>query len=120
MPYEGVWYWNVFFYGGDDEPFEGLLSISDAYSRNGEVGGEGPWVWCVTEECDEDWDGHGEIYEDTEDSNRLKTAFIESDGGLKLLAYNYNNQIGNEVDGEPTFIGDGSWIYYGGDSTDIW
>lgn len=83
--------------------------------------GEGPYIECTETACADIPSGIGIIGTYVEGSSRnLATAFFDSRlGGLRFVAFDADNRLGNEIEGQETFLGSGIWLADDGSQLDV-
>lgn len=119
VPYSGSWIWVVVF--ADDSSIGGYLDITQVESEPVIFtnSGEGPYYVCE-ESCSENSDGLSVIgtFNADDGSSNLAAAFFDS-SGTRLIAIDDDNRLGNELDGEQSFVGYGTWTGEGGSAFDV-
>lgn len=128
VPYYGEWAWAA--RTGKGKTFTGYLSVSQRSSEpddpefadNFVEGGMGAWTYCEDglEACGAPT-GLGYIdVVDYGQGNQFDIIFVDRNTGYTtMIAFDDDDQLGDEVDGAPTFQGGGAWIYDDGRSDDL-
>jgi hypothetical protein len=83
--------------------------------------GEGPYLECTEVACADTPSGIGVVGTYVEGSSRnLATAFFDDRlGGLRFVAFDADNRLGNEIDGQETFLGPGVWLADDGSQLEV-
>jgi PKD repeat protein len=112
----GNWLWIAYPDETELGTFEGFLKIDRPTTfPNAVAGGDGPWRWCLDEleVCSQNANGPGSLFYDEEDDLILLTS--QSDYGPRIVSFDLDGEIGNEIDGDPSFVGSGRWLFQEGE-----
>ncbi len=107
---QGEWLWLAQLDDGTE--YSGYLSVSENLADYEDVKDAqgGAWRWCDDIDNCPETDGVGlvsNIY--AENAWRLTTSFVDGSQAVKLIAFDDNNTVGTEIEGNPTFLGAGIW-----------
>lgn len=114
--YYGDWVWIAMY--PDESYYSGILSITLAVPDADGFTATSAGIWSWQDQYGDFWDvpfGYGLMGTFTADGQSgLVSGLVDFDNLLKMVAVDYDNRIGAEFDGAPSFYGEGLWVQYSG------
>jgi len=127
VPFYGEWAWAA--RTSDGRVLEGFLSVSERtpepepeFADGFVEGGSGAWTYCA-DGVDECASPTGVGYIDIVnygDGDEIDVVFVDTaTGDPSLVAFDEDDEVGDEVEGAPTILGAGAWFNVDGSLDDV-